>query len=65
MLFLSGTRDAFAQLPLLEDAVAKLPQATLHLIEGASHDFAVKGRKPGEIIDELVLCTAEFLQLGR
>ncbi len=39
MLFLSGTRDALAELDLLEPTVAELPNATLHLLETAEHSF--------------------------
>ncbi|MCW5718269.1 MAG: alpha/beta hydrolase [Bauldia sp.] len=42
MLFLSGTRDDFAALPLLEKQVARLgPLATLRLFQDANHSFAV------------------------
>ena len=42
MLFLQGTRDTFAQLPLLEPVIARLkPRATLHLIDGGDHSFKV------------------------
>src|SRR4051812_34681629 len=34
MLFLQGTRDAFAQLDLLTPVCSRLPSATLHLVEG-------------------------------
>lgn len=40
MLFLQGTRDALAEVALLEPTVARLgPRATLELIEGADHSF--------------------------
>jgi|ERR1043165_1561172 predicted alpha/beta-hydrolase family hydrolase len=39
MLFLSGTRDEFASLPLLEKVCKSLPNATLIKIEGANHSF--------------------------
>jgi len=56
MLFLQGTRDTFAQLPLLEPVIARLkPRATLHLIDGGDHSFAVpkrSGRTPG-VMDQL------------
>ena len=42
MLFLQGTRDEFAELALLEQVVRGLGgRATLHLVEGANHSFAV------------------------
>lgn len=39
MLFLSGTRDEFATLQLLEEVCAPLSTATLVKIEGANHGF--------------------------
>ena len=57
MLFLQGTRDEFAELPLIEPAVRSLgPRATLHVVEGANHSFAVlrrSGRNPADVLDEL------------
>jgi uncharacterized protein len=54
MLFVSGTKDDFASGDLLDRVVAKLPAATLHRIEGASHGLRVKGRTPADVIDEVV-----------
>jgi len=49
MLFLQGTRDALADLPLLESVLAPLaPRATLHVVDDADHSFHVRassGRK--------------------
>jgi predicted alpha/beta-hydrolase family hydrolase len=43
MLFISGTRDDFAQLRLLKPVVKKLgARATLHLVDGAVHGFSEK-----------------------
>jgi predicted alpha/beta-hydrolase family hydrolase len=39
MLFMQGTRDDLADLSLLKPIVAALPQATLHVIEGADHSL--------------------------
>ena len=39
MLFLSGTRDEFASLKLLEKVCSSLSNATLTKIEGANHGF--------------------------
>lgn len=64
MLFLQGTRDAFADLTLLRPIVAKLgPRATLHLIENADHSFHVpkkSGRNDAEILTELAEVTASW-----
>ena len=45
MLFLSGTRDALAELDLLEPVVEKLgKRATLHLLDTADHSFKILKR---------------------
>jgi uncharacterized protein len=57
MLFLQGTRDEFARLDLITEVCRQLgPEATLHVIEGGNHSFAVprkSGRAPVQVIDEL------------
>jgi uncharacterized protein len=57
MLFLQGTRDELAHLPLLEPLCAKLGAlATLKLFQDADHSFHVPartGRKDSEILNEL------------
>ncbi len=57
MLFLQGTRDEFAELPLLTPVVAGLgARATLHVVEGANHSFAVpkkSGRGLSDVLDDL------------
>ena len=45
MLFLSGSRDEFAQRALLEPVIARLgKRATLHLVEEADHGLHVPAR---------------------
>lgn len=53
MLFVSGTKDDFASSDLLDRTIAKLPSATLHRIEGASHGMKVKGRTQDDVIGEI------------
>jgi predicted alpha/beta-hydrolase family hydrolase len=57
LLFLQGTRDTLAELPLLEPIVAKLgARATLHIVENADHMFHVlkrSGRTDEQVLDEL------------
>jgi uncharacterized protein len=66
MLFVSGTRDAFANLDLLEPVVKEIgARAKLHLIEGADHGFKVPkslGRAPREIEDEVARTVLGFLE---
>jgi predicted alpha/beta-hydrolase family hydrolase len=56
MLFLQGTRDALAELILLEPVVKDLgSRGRLHLLDGADHSFHVlksSGRNDREVLDE-------------
>ena len=57
MLFLSGTRDNFLSVELMENAVSPLSQAMLHWLEGADHGFHVlkrSGRSDEDIVAEAV-----------
>ena len=58
MLFLQGTRDALAELSLLQPVVKGLGRkATLHLAEGADHSFHVlksSGRNDREVLTEIL-----------
>jgi len=57
LLFLQGTRDTLAELPLLRPVVDKLgARATLHIVEHADHMFHVlkkSGRTDEQVLDEL------------
>ena len=65
MLFLQGTRDALAELSLLEPVVHKLGRAaTLHVSEGADHSFHVLkscGRNDREVLTEILDAFARWL----
>ena len=58
MLFLQGTRDALAELDLLEPVVKNLGKsATLHLVKEADHSFHVlvrSGRNDREVMAEVL-----------
>jgi predicted alpha/beta-hydrolase family hydrolase len=58
MLFLQGTRDALAELNLLEPVVKSLgPRAALHLVKDADHSFHVparSGRNDREVMTEVL-----------
>ena len=59
MLFLQGSRDAFADLKLLRPICAKLGKlATLHVIPGADHSFRVP-KKSGKNEDQIFMELAE------
>lgn len=64
MLFLQGTRDAFARVDLIQDVCRTLgSRATLHLVEGADHSFGVlkrSGRAPGQVVEELAGSVARW-----
>lgn len=65
MLFLQGTRDALADLPLMRGVAGQLgPRATLHVVEGADHGFDVlvrSGRTHAEVVDELCDSAAAWM----
>jgi len=64
MLFVSGTRDALAELALLEPLVRGLPRAELHLLDTADHGYRVRKREraPDEdVFDELARATRRFV----
>jgi uncharacterized protein len=65
MLFVQGTRDAFARPDLLAAVLARLgDRATLHSIEDGDHSFAVPrrtGRTPAQIEAEVASTIASWL----
>jgi uncharacterized protein len=58
MLFLQGSRDALAEVALIEPVVKRLgPLATLCLVDGADHSFHVlarSGRNDREVLHEIL-----------
>ena len=66
MLFLSGPRDALAELTLLEPAVGKLgKRATLHLVDTADHGFRVRKRSRSStepVMEELARVAASWMK---
>lgn len=64
MLFVQGTRDTLADLALITDVTTELgSKATLHVIEGADHSFAVlkkSGRTPADVQAEIARVIVEF-----
>jgi predicted alpha/beta-hydrolase family hydrolase len=65
MLFLQGTRDALAELSLLNPVVKGLgSRATLRLLEGADHSFHVlksSGRNDREVMEEALDAFAAWM----
>jgi predicted alpha/beta-hydrolase family hydrolase len=72
MLFLQGTRDALAEVTLIEPLVTSLqPRATLHLVADADHSFHVparSGRKDSDvlqdILDTMAAWTSRVVRVG-
>jgi len=64
MLFLQGTRDSLAELDLITAVCRDLgSRATLHVVEGGDHSFAVlkrSGRTDGEVMEEMTRTIAEW-----
>lgn len=64
MLFLQGTRDELAELPLIEQVVAGLgARAQMHVVQDADHAFAVRktrGFDPAAVIPGLAEATVAW-----
>ena len=63
-LFCSGTRDAFASPDELTAAAALVPDARVHLLDGADHGFATlksSGRSREDVWDEAAGVLVEWL----
>ncbi|MCC6849868.1 MAG: alpha/beta hydrolase [Deltaproteobacteria bacterium] len=67
MLFLQGTRDPFADPAVVTRALAQLPGATRHRLEGGDHGHTVAGRSIAGVVAELADATVQWLdaQVGR
>ena len=65
MLFFAGTRDPLCRLDLLQQTLKQLrAPATLHVIDGGDHSFAVPKRMrrdAHDVWDEIVRISAEWL----
>jgi len=65
MLFLQGTRDDLADLGLVREVTARLgDRATLHVVTGADHSFAVmksSGRTTADALVEVVETAAGWI----
>jgi len=65
MLFLQGTKDEFAETPLLQATVKSLGKpAKLHLVDHADHSFHVpakSGRKDAEVMDEILDAAVKWM----
>jgi hypothetical protein len=66
MLFVQGTRDAFARWDLLEALIERLaPHAALQRVEDGDHSFKVPrraGRRPDEVQKEIFDAILRWLE---
>jgi len=62
MLFIQGSRDAFAQSDLLQKTLKTLKAATLHVLDGGDHGLAVRGRASEDVLAELVDTTLAWIR---
>jgi len=63
MLFLQGTKDALADVALIEPLIASLQRATLHLVADADHSFHVpkrSGRNDAQVMDDILDTMADW-----
>ena len=61
-LFVSGTRDALAQLQTLKDSLQELPTApTLHLVDGGDHSLTISRKNPTQGSDAWLDAAASFI----
>ncbi len=64
-LFCSGTRDAFASPEELRVAASKVPNAKLHLLDGADHSFAVpkaSGRTKEDVWEDATQALLDWMK---
>jgi hypothetical protein len=65
MLFVQGTRDAFARWDLLTGVCGGQPRATLHALPEADHGFHVprrSGRTDADVLDEVIGAIASWMR---
>jgi len=66
MLFVQGTRDAFAREDLIQGVLARLGErAERHLVEAADHSFGVRkssGRSPADVAAEVRGALLDWLE---
>ena len=64
LLFLQGSRDAFADLKLLKPLAARVKRAELFAVEGGDHSFHMlksSGRSDDEVLDEIAGKAARWI----
>ena len=64
MLFFQGTRDALSRMELFDRHIRSLPNASVELLEGASHSFRGGGWTEDAMLDRLVAAHITLDGLG-
>ena len=65
MLFLAGSRDRLAPLPVLRPLVESIPEATLEVVEQGDHSFKVPqrtGLSADDVLDHLARVTSAWIR---
>lgn len=62
LLFFQGTSDALSRMELFDRHIRALPNATVELLEGASHSFRGKAWTEEAMLDRLVTGTTRWIE---
>jgi predicted alpha/beta-hydrolase family hydrolase len=65
LLFFQGTRDALSRMELFDRHLRSLPNATVEILEGASHSFRGGGWTEEAMLDRLVAGTTAWIETLR
>lgn len=62
LLFFQGTSDALSRMELFDRHIRALPNATVEILDGASHSFRGKGWTEEAMLERLVTGTTDWIQ---
>ena len=62
LLFFQGTRDALSRMQLFDRHIRTLPQASVQILEGATHAFRGAGWTSESMIERLTADTASWVE---
>jgi predicted alpha/beta-hydrolase family hydrolase len=62
LLFFQGTRDALSRMELFDRHIRTLPQASVQILEGATHAFRGAGWTPERMLARLTADTASWVE---
>lgn len=62
LLFFQGTRDAMSRMELFDRHVRALPNATVEILEGASHSFRGGGWNEERLVERLIIGTTTWIE---